>query len=81
MSGRSTDIISIICCRSCAMCATRENGPILIHVVTQKGKGYEHAETSADKFHGVSRFNVVTGAQEKAARRRAELYARSSPMP
>jgi 1-deoxy-D-xylulose-5-phosphate synthase len=44
-----------------------ENGPILIHVVTQKGKGYEPAETSADKFHGVNRFNVVTGAQEKAA--------------
>jgi 1-deoxy-D-xylulose-5-phosphate synthase len=41
-----------------------ENGPILIHVVTQKGKGYEPAETSSDKFHGVNRFNVVTGAQE-----------------
>ena len=41
-----------------------ENGPILIHVVTQKGKGYKPAETSADKFHGVNRFNVVTGAQE-----------------
>ena len=44
-----------------------ENGPILIHVVTQKGKGYEPAETSADKFHGVSRFNVVTGAQEPSS--------------
>ncbi len=44
-----------------------ENGPILIHVVTQKGKGYAPAETSADKFHGVNRFNVVTGAQEKAS--------------
>ena len=42
-----------------------ENGPILIHVVTQKGKGYEPAEISADKFHGVGRFNVITGAQEK----------------
>jgi 1-deoxy-D-xylulose-5-phosphate synthase len=41
-----------------------ENGPILIHVVTQKGKGYEPAENSADKFHGVTRFNVITGAQE-----------------
>ncbi len=41
-----------------------ENGPILVHVVTQKGKGYEHAENSADKFHGVGRFNVVTGTQE-----------------
>ena len=44
-----------------------ENGPILIHVVTQKGKGYEPAETSADKFHGVGRFNVVTGAQEPSS--------------
>ncbi|MGB6348287.1 MAG: 1-deoxy-D-xylulose-5-phosphate synthase [Methyloceanibacter sp.] len=44
-----------------------ENGPILIHVVTQKGKGYEPAETSADKFHGVSRFNIVTGAQEPSS--------------
>jgi len=44
-----------------------QNGPILVHVVTQKGKGYVHAETSADKFHGVGRFNVVTGAQEIAA--------------
>jgi 1-deoxy-D-xylulose-5-phosphate synthase len=44
-----------------------ENGPILIHVVTQKGKGYEPAEVSADKFHGVNRFNVVTGAQEASS--------------
>jgi 1-deoxy-D-xylulose-5-phosphate synthase len=41
-------------------------GPILIHCVTQKGKGYEHAENSADKYHGVTKFNVVTGAQDKA---------------
>jgi len=44
-----------------------ENGPILIHVVTQKGKGYEPAETSADKLHGVNRFNVITGAQEPSS--------------
>jgi len=44
-----------------------KNGPVLVHVVTQKGKGYEPAEISADKFHGVGRFNVVTGAQEKPA--------------
>jgi 1-deoxy-D-xylulose-5-phosphate synthase len=43
-----------------------KNGPILVHVVTQKGKGYGPAEISADKFHGVGRFNVVTGAQEKS---------------
>ena len=42
-------------------------GPILVHVVTQKGKGYAPAEASADKYHGVVRFNVATGAQEKAA--------------
>jgi 1-deoxy-D-xylulose-5-phosphate synthase len=44
-----------------------ESGPILVHVVTRKGKGYEPAETSADKFHGVNRFNVVTGAQEPSS--------------
>jgi 1-deoxy-D-xylulose-5-phosphate synthase len=41
-------------------------GPILVHVVTQKGKGYAPAEASADKYHGVSTFNVVTGEQAKA---------------
>src|SRR6185503_3968959 len=44
-----------------------KNGPILVHVVTQKGKGYPPAEISADKFHGVGRFNVVTGAHEASA--------------
>jgi len=43
-----------------------EEGPILIHAVTQKGKGYEPAENAADKYHGVSKFNVITGAQSKA---------------
>jgi 1-deoxy-D-xylulose-5-phosphate synthase len=38
-------------------------GPVLVHVVTQKGKGYEPAEKSADKYHGVGQFNVITGAQ------------------
>ncbi len=42
-----------------------ESGPFLVHVVTQKGKGYEPAENSADKYHGVSRFNVITGKQDK----------------
>jgi hypothetical protein len=42
-----------------------KQGPILLHVVTQKGKGYAPAEASADKYHGVSKFNVVTGAQVK----------------
>jgi 1-deoxy-D-xylulose-5-phosphate synthase len=43
-----------------------ENGPFLVHVVTQKGKGYEPAEKSADKYHGVVKFDVATGAQQKA---------------
>jgi 1-deoxy-D-xylulose-5-phosphate synthase len=42
------------------------NGPFLVHVVTQKGKGYEPAEKSADKYHGVVKFDVATGAQVKA---------------
>jgi 1-deoxy-D-xylulose-5-phosphate synthase len=41
-------------------------GPCLIHVVTQKGKGYAPAEASADKYHGVQKFDVVTGEQVKA---------------
>jgi 1-deoxy-D-xylulose-5-phosphate synthase len=43
-----------------------ESGPILVHVVTQKGKGYAPAEASADKYHGVVKFDVATGAQAKA---------------
>ncbi|MGB3026983.1 1-deoxy-D-xylulose-5-phosphate synthase [Paradevosia shaoguanensis] len=43
-----------------------QDGPILVHVVTKKGKGYAPAEDSADKYHGVSKFNVITGAQAKA---------------
>ncbi|MBP0580163.1 1-deoxy-D-xylulose-5-phosphate synthase [Labrys sp. LIt4] len=42
------------------------DGPVLIHVVTQKGKGYEPAENSPDKYHGVVKFDVITGAQVKA---------------
>ena len=42
-------------------------GPCLIHVVTQKGKGYAPAEASADKYHGVQKFDVITGQQAKAA--------------
>ncbi|MBA4225305.1 MAG: 1-deoxy-D-xylulose-5-phosphate synthase [Hyphomonas sp.] len=44
-----------------------QDGPILLHVVTQKGKGYAPAENSADKYHGVSKFSVVTGEQAKGA--------------
>ncbi len=42
-------------------------GPILVHVVTQKGKGYAPAEAAADKYHGVQKFDVITGAQVKSS--------------
>jgi 1-deoxy-D-xylulose-5-phosphate synthase len=46
----------------------RDNGkgPVLIHVVTKKGKGYAPAEKAADKYHGVNKFDVITGTQDKA---------------
>ncbi len=46
----------------------RDNGqgPVLIHVVTQKGKGYAPAEAASDKYHGVSKFDIITGTQAKA---------------
>ena len=43
-----------------------DSGPVLIHVVTQKGYGYPPAEEAADKYHGVAKFDVVTGKQQKA---------------
>jgi 1-deoxy-D-xylulose-5-phosphate synthase len=42
-----------------------EKGPMLVHAVTQKGKGYAPAENSADKYHGVVKFDVVSGKQDK----------------
>ena len=42
------------------------NSPIMIHIKTEKGKGYEFAEKSKDKYHGVSKFNISTGIQEKS---------------
>jgi len=42
-----------------------DDGPVLIHVVTQKGKGYAPAEAAEDKYHGVAKFNVITGEQQK----------------
>lgn len=42
-----------------------DDGPVLVHVVTQKGKGYAPAEDAADKYHGVSKFDVITGKQAK----------------
>ncbi len=51
------------------------NGPILLHVKTQKGKGYAPAEASVDKYHGVVKFDVATGVQAKAAPK-APAYTR-----
>ena len=45
---------------------SKHEGPVLIHAITQKGKGYKHAEESGDKYHGVSKFNVTTGEQVKS---------------
>ena len=45
---------------------SKYNGPILIHTVTKKGKGYKPAEDSGDKYHGVSKFNILTGEQSKS---------------
>jgi 1-deoxy-D-xylulose-5-phosphate synthase len=52
-----------------------KSGPILVHVVTKKGKGYAPAEASDDKYHGVNRFNVITGAQV-AAKSNAPSYTK-----
>jgi 1-deoxy-D-xylulose-5-phosphate synthase len=57
-----------------------KNGPILVHVVTKKGKGYEPAEKSADKYHGVVKFDVATGTQQKsktAAPQYTKVFAES----
>ncbi|MEE9316748.1 MAG: 1-deoxy-D-xylulose-5-phosphate synthase, partial [Rhodospirillales bacterium] len=43
----------------------KEPGPVLLHCVTEKGHGYKPAEASADKYHGVSKFDLVTGKQDK----------------
>ena len=45
---------------------SKYDGPILVHLVTKKGKGYKPAEDSRDKYHGVGKFNVVTGEQSKS---------------
>jgi len=52
-----------------------KSGPVLVHVVTKKGKGYDPAEKSADKYHGVSKFDVITGKQAKS-RPNAPSYTR-----
>jgi 1-deoxy-D-xylulose-5-phosphate synthase len=53
-----------------------QDRPVLVHVVTQKGKGYAPAEDAADKHHAVAKFDVVTGQQAKAAPSNAPTYTR-----
>jgi 1-deoxy-D-xylulose-5-phosphate synthase len=60
--------------------SSTEKGPVLIHVVTQKGHGYAPAEAAADKYHGVVKFDVATGAQAKgkpAAPSYTSVYAKA----
>ena len=47
------------------ICDDKEEGPVLLHVVTHKGHGYPPAEESDDKYHGVAKFDIVTGKQHK----------------
>ncbi|TAJ74625.1 MAG: 1-deoxy-D-xylulose-5-phosphate synthase [Phenylobacterium sp.] len=53
-----------------------DDKPVLVHVVTQKGKGYGPAESAADKYHGVVKFDVVTGLQAKPAQASAPQYTK-----
>ena len=53
----------------------RASGPVLIHVITKKGKGYAPAETAADKYHGVSKFDVASG-QQAASKSNAPSYTK-----
>ena len=56
---------------------SNHNGPILIHAITQKGKGYKPAEESSDKYHGVSTFNIATGKRQA----RRAILNRRGPSP
>ena len=56
-----------------------EPGPVLLHIVTEKGHGYAPAEASADKGHAVAKFDVATGVQAKAQVRARRPIPRSSP--
>ncbi|HEX7885263.1 MAG TPA: 1-deoxy-D-xylulose-5-phosphate synthase [Phenylobacterium sp.] len=53
-----------------------EDKPVLVHVVTQKGKGYGPAESAADKYHGVAKFDVITGKQAKPAQAGPPQYTK-----
>lgn len=45
--------------------ATQTTGPVLIHIITEKGRGYLPAETASDKMHGVAKYDPATGKQQK----------------
>jgi 1-deoxy-D-xylulose-5-phosphate synthase len=62
VDGHDLDVLVPILRNAAAI----DHKPVLVHVRTQKGKGYAPAESAADKYHGVARFNVVTGEQQKA---------------
>ncbi len=66
-SALSTATTSVNCCRCSRNVRDADNGPFLVHVRTQKGKGYAPAEASQDKYHGVVKFDVATGKQHKPA--------------
>src|SRR3546814_6693257 len=52
-----------------------EPGPVLLHCVTRKGAGYPPAERAADKYHGVAKFDVITGAQHRSEEHTSELQS------
>ena len=67
MSGRSTGTTCARLVEVLENVRDADIGPMLVHVVTKKGKGYAPAENAADKYHGVVKFDVVSGVQAKAA--------------
>ena len=62
IDGHDIDVLTSVLDNAKKM---KYEGPILIHIKTQKGKGYSFAEKSEDKYHGVTKFNVLTGKQDK----------------
>ena len=62
IDGHDIDVLTSVLDNAKKM---KYDGPILIHIKTEKGKGYEFAEKSLDKYHGVTKFNVLTGQQDK----------------
>lgn len=75
LSLRLRQICHVCCCLvklaqlyTCACAevkATQTTGPVLIHIITEKGRGYLPAETASDKMHGVAKYDPITGKQQK----------------